>query len=210
MPPSIAGLARASTTAKTGAMGVTPQLIVEGLACVRGQRAVFDRVGFALAAGGALQVEGRNGAGKSSLLRILAGLLAPAAGRVDNPFAVAWLGAEATLKPGMTLAAELGHWARLDGRPQAVRPALAAFDLAALADLPVEVLSSGQRRRAALARVHASGAALWLLDEPAVGLDSASVALLASAVRTHRAGGGAVVVATHGDIGLDTPQRLAL
>ncbi len=187
-----------------------PQLIVEGLACVRGGRAVFDGVSFALAPGGALQVEGRNGAGKSSLLRILAGLLRAADGRLDNPFAIGWLGADATLKPGNTLAGELGYWARLDGRAGAVPAALTAFDLTGLAELPVEVLSSGQRRRAALARVHASGAPLWLLDEPAVGLDTASVGQLARAVAAHRAGGGLVVVATHGDIGLDAPQRLAL
>ena len=186
------------------------QLVVEGLACVRGGRAVFEGVTLYVERGGALQVEGRNGAGKSSLLRILAGLLAPAEGRIDNPFGIGWLGADATLKPGMTLARELDYWARLDGRLGAVGLALAAFDLTPLADLPVEILSSGQRRRAALARVHASGAELWLLDEPAVGLDTASVALLASAIAAHRAGGGAVIVATHGDIGLDAPQRLTL
>ncbi len=186
------------------------QLVVEGLACVRGGRAVFEGVTLHLERGGALQVEGRNGAGKSSLLRILAGLLAPAEGRIDNPFSIGWLGAEATLKPGRTLARELDHWARLDGRAGAVGAALAAFDLTPLADLPVEILSSGQRRRAALARVHASGADLWLLDEPAVGLDTASVALLAGAIASHRVGGGAVIVATHGGIGLDAPQRLVL
>ena len=187
------------------------QLIVEGLACVRGGREVFAGVGFALAAGGAVQVEGRNGAGKSSLLRILGGLLAPAEGRVDNLFEVGWLGADATLKPGLTLREELTYWARLDGKGEAeVAAALAAFDLAPLAELPVDVLSSGQRRRAALARVHASGAKLWLLDEPAVGLDTASVGLLAGAIRAHRESGGAVIVATHGDIGLDAPQRLSL
>ena len=191
-------------------MGDASQLIVEGLACVRGGRAVFDGVGFRLAAGGALQVEGRNGAGKSSLLRLLAGLLAPAAGRIDNPFPVAWLGADATLKPGNALAAELGYWAGLDNRAAAVPTALAVFDLMPLADLPVDVLSSGQRRRAALARVHASGAVLWLLDEPAVGLDAAALDLLAAAMRAHRAAGGLVVAATHGDIGLAAPDRLTL
>lgn len=186
------------------------QLVVENLACVRGGRAVFEGVGFALGAGEALQVEGRNGAGKSSLLRILAGLLPPAGGRIDNPFRLGWLGADATLKPGMTLRQELRYWAELEDRAAAIPGALDAFDLEALADLPVEVLSSGQRRRAALARVFAGGAPLWLLDEPAVGLDSASVALLAAACEDHRASGGLIVVATHGDIGLDAPQRLSL
>ncbi len=186
-------------------------MTVAGLACERGGRPVFANVGFDLAAGGALQVEGANGAGKSSLLRILAGLLAPAAGTVANPFRTGWLGAEATLKPGMRLRSELLHWARLDGaRPAAVDAALAAFDLAPLADLPVDLLSSGQRRRAALARVHASGATLWLLDEPGVGLDAASLARLAGVMADHRATGGAVIVATHGDIGLEAPARLVL
>lgn len=187
------------------------QLEVTDLACVRGGRTVFAGVAFALAPGGALQVEGPNGAGKSSLLRILAGLLEPAAGTVANGFATAWLGADATLKPGTRLRGELLHWARLDRRPAAaVDTALKVFDLTALAELPVDVLSSGQRRRAALARVHASGAALWLLDEPGVGLDTASLTRLAGAIAAHRARGGAVVVATHGDIGIDAPQRLAL
>ena len=186
-------------------------LVATGLSCVRGGRTVFDEVSFALAPGGALQVEGANGAGKSSLLRILAGLLDAGSGNVVNSFATAWLGADATLKPGMGLRGELTHWARLDRRPAAaVDAALAAFDLAPLADLSVDVLSSGQRRRAALARIHASGAALWLLDEPGVGLDTASLGLLAAAIAAHRAKGGAIVVATHGDVGLDAPQRLAL
>jgi heme exporter protein A len=191
-------------------MGPPEQLVAEDLACVRGGRAVFEGVTLHVERGCALQVEGRNGAGKSSLLRILAGLLAPAAGRIENPFRIGWLGAEATLKPGMTLRQELKYWARLEDRQAALPGALEAFDLGELADLPVEILSSGQRRRAALARVFASGAALWLLDEPAVGLDSASVALLAAACNDHCGMGGLVIVATHGDIGLDAPQRLAL
>lgn len=190
---------------------VAPALVVAGLACDRGGRRIFADVGFTLAPGGVLQVEGANGAGKSSLLRVIAGLLPAAAGRVDNPFAVAWAGHEVALKPGSTLRAELTHWARLDrAGPAAVAAAMAAFDLAPLADLPAGILSSGQRRRAALARVHAAGAGLWLLDEPGVGLDAASLALFAAAVRAHRRGGGLVVAVSHGDIGLDAPQRLRL
>jgi heme exporter protein A len=187
------------------------ELIATDLACVRGGRTVFSGVSLHLRAGEALQVEGRNGAGKSSLLRILAGLLTPAAGILANGFTCAWLGAEATLKPGKSLRSELLYWARLDRQnADSVESALVAFDLAPLADLPVEILSSGQRRRAALARVHTSAAPLWLLDEPAVGLDTASLHLLAQAIHTHRTTGGAVIVATHGDIGLDAPARLVL
>jgi heme exporter protein A len=178
---------------------------------VRGGRVLFDDLGFRVEAGGALQIEGRNGAGKSSLLRVLAGLLRPDRGTIDNPFRIGWAGHELALKPAMRLRDELTHWARLDGRDaHAVDAALDAFDLTALADLPVGVLSSGQKHRAVLARAHASGAELWLLDEPAVGLDAASVARLAVAMRDHRARGGLIVAATHGDIGLDHPAKLVL
>lgn len=192
-------------------MDALPRLVAEGLACERGGRSVFAGLDLALAPGEALQVEGRNGAGKSSLLRVLAGLLRPAAGRLANPFRTAFAGHEVSMKPAMRLVDELAHWARLDGgRPEAVDAALAAFGLAELADLPVAVLSSGQKRRSALARVAASGAELWLLDEPGVGLDTASMARLAAVLSDHRAGGGLVVAATHGDIGLDAPARLVL
>ena len=188
----------------------TPALVATGLACVRGGRPVFDGVGFTIRPGEALEIGGPNGAGKSSLLRMIGGLLTPAAGTIANPFTVAWAGHETALKPGITLGDELRHWARLDGAIPAVVAALDAFGLTPLADLPTGILSSGQRRRAALARVMASGAALWLLDEPGVGLDAASLALLAAAIGTHRAGGGLVVVATHADVGLVAPQRLSL
>ncbi len=188
-----------------------PPLTATDLACDRGGRRVFDGVSFILAPGEALQVEGPNGAGKSSLLRLLGGLLAPAAGTIDNPYRVAWAGHDVALKPGVTLADELAHWARLDGaQPEAVTAAMAAFALTPLADLPAGILSSGQRRRASLARAMASGAELWLLDEPGVGLDAASLGLLAAAIARHRAAGGLVVAVTHGEIGIDAPQTLRL
>lgn len=186
-------------------------LTVTDLACDRGGRRVFDGVSFALRPGEALQVEGPNGAGKSSLLRLLGGLLTPAAGTIDTPFSVAWAGHEVALKPGVTLAGELAHWAALDGAvPSAVAAALDAFALTALADLPAGILSSGQRRRASLARAMASGAEVWLLDEPGVGLDTASLALLAAAIAGHRARGGLVVAVTHGELGIEAPQFLRL
>lgn len=192
-------------------MTVPPILTATDLACERGGRRVFDGVSFTLAPGAALQVEGPNGAGKSSLLRLLGGLLAPAAGTIDNPFAVAWSGHEVALKPAMPLGDELAHWARLDGAANgAVDAAMAAFALTPLAPLPCAVLSSGQKRRAALARVQASGARLWLLDEPGVGLDTASLALLADAIAAHRAGGGLVVAVTHADLAIADPTVLRL
>lgn len=192
-------------------MPSSTSLTATDLACDRGGRRVFGGVSFTVRSGEALQVEGPNGAGKSSLLRLLGGLLAPAAGTIDNPYRVAWAGHDVALKPGVTLADELAHWARLDGAtPTAVETAMAAFDLTPLADLPAGILSSGQRRRASLARAMASGVELWLLDEPGVGLDTASLELLAKAIAAHRAGGGLVVAVTHGEIGIDAPQTLRL
>lgn len=188
-------------------------LVVDGLACVRGGRRLFEGLEFCVEPGAALAVTGPNGAGKSSLLRILAGLLPAAAGTVAGNGRRGFLGHEVALKPRMTLWTELLHWARLDrggGAEAAVEAALAAFALAPLAETPCAHLSSGQRRRAGLARVHASGAPLWLLDEPTAGLDTASVALLATAMTAHRTGGGLIVAAVHGDIGLAAPQVLRL
>ena len=115
------------------------------------------------------------------------------------------------LKPGVRLADELAHWARLDGTgAEAVAAAAKAFALTPLLALPCDVLSSGQRRRAALARVAASEADLWLLDEPDAGLDAASRGLLAAAVAAHRAAGGLVVAVAHTELGFDAPRRLRL
>ena len=181
------------------------------LACERGGRRVFDALSFRVAPGGALLVQGPNGAGKSSLLRILAGLLPAAGGQLNNPFRLAYLGHDNALKSGERLRDELVFWARLDGRPEArVDRALDHFNLLPIGQLPVRVLSSGQRRRAALARVWLADAALWLLDEPSVGLDAASTARLAELMRTHRAAGGIVVATSHVPLGLDDAGVLDL
>lgn len=192
-------------------------LILESLACRRGGRLLFEGVSARVEAGGALQIVGPNGAGKSSLLRVIAGLLPPAGAALPSggrrlPFAgaISYLGHEIALKPRHPLLGELHYWARLDGGLARLPAAMAAMNLAALADVPCRMLSSGQRRRAGLARVMASGADLWLLDEPTAGLDAASVALLAAAMAAHRAAGGIVVAAVHGDIGLDGAQVLRL
>ncbi|MFN3371674.1 MAG: heme ABC exporter ATP-binding protein CcmA [Sphingomonadaceae bacterium] len=175
-----------------------PQLVVEDVALVRGGRLLVEGLGFRLVPGEALIVTGPNGAGKSSLLRALAGLLKPAAGRINNPFATALLAAEPALKPDRTVASELAFWAGLDGAPAAAVPAaMAAMAVDALADLRCGQLSSGQRQRVAIARTIASGAPLWLLDEPTSALDAASTDRLLEAIAAHRAGGGLVVAATH-------------
>ena len=186
-------------------------LHVENLACRRGGRTVFEDLSFTVTPGAALLVEGANGSGKSSLLRILAGLLRPAAGRVDNPHRVAFLGHLDALKLDQSPRAELRFWARLDGADAAATDAaLERFDLAALAGIPIRLLSSGQRRRLALARVWQSGAPLWLLDEPSNGLDAPNAARLAEACTAHCAAGGLIVAATHHPLGIPDSSTIRL
>lgn len=190
------------------------------LACIRGDRAVFAGLSFALPAGAALLLTGANGAGKSTLLRILAGLLPPAEGAVlwrgadtaADPAAHAarlrYLSHQDALKPALTVAENLAFFARLRGGE--VSPALAALGLDALAELPARVLSSGQKRRLALARLALAPAPLWLLDEPTTGLDAASVERLRPLLAAHRAAGGIVVAATHIPLPLDGARELRL
>jgi heme exporter protein A len=180
---------------------------------VRGGRTLFAGLSFALAAGEAALVTGPNGVGKSSLIRIAAGLLAPASGAVETGAARALMAEAPALDSGRSLADALGFWAALDTAPDGparVAEALAATGLAPIAEVPVRLLSTGQRRRAALARVVASRAPVWLLDEPANGLDMASVIALETLMAEHRAGGGAVLLATHLPIALPAAQTIVL
>lgn len=156
-----------------------------------------------LGPGGAAVVTGPNGAGKSSLLRIAAGLLRPSAGRIERHASLALEGELAALDPDLPLGAALAFWARLDGADaHAVARALDRLGLQPLAPVPVRYLSTGQRRRAGLARLAASGAVLWLLDEPGNGLDEAALAGLDALLADHRTAGGAVLAATHMPLGL--------
>lgn len=166
-------------------------LRVEGAALVRGGRLLFEGLDLTLEPGEAVQVTGANGSGKTSLIRMVAGLLKPSAGRVER--ATAALADEGlALDRELPLEKALAFWSATG-----VGEALAAFDLATLARVPVRLLSTGQARRARLARVRASGAALWLLDEPLSGLDAAGAACLSRAMAAHRAGGGAILAASH-------------
>ncbi len=181
-----------------------------GLAAFRGERLVLEGVSLAVPPGAALLLLGPNGSGKSTLLRVLAGLKRPDAGTIAwcdaSVSPVAYLAHADAIKPGLTVAENLRFAAA--GRP--VEPALAALGLADLAELPARMLSAGQRRRLALARLQLSRAPLWLLDEPTLGLDTASLALLAALLAAHRAAGGGVVAATHQDLVLPAAAVLRL
>ena len=205
---------------------VAEDLVAEDLACRRGARLVFAGVSFRLRVGGALVLTGANGSGKSSLLRLVAGLLAPAAGRLSWGAPVAsdlarhhtrlhYLGHQDAVKPVMTPRETLIFWAALGGAqvPAAapgVERALAAFALDGVADWPCRWLSAGQRRRLALARLLVRPAPVWLLDEPASALDAESQARLEEIIAAHRAAGGRVLVATHAALALDGAAHLAL
>ncbi|MDQ3074969.1 MAG: ATP-binding cassette domain-containing protein [Pseudomonadota bacterium] len=170
---------------------MTALLTVDGAALVRGGRLLFEGLDLRLGAGDAVHVTGANGSGKSSLIRMIAGLLSPSAGRIERA-AVALADEGVALDRELPLRRALAFWSgpKLD-------EALAAFDLERLRDLPVRLLSTGQARRARLARVMASDARLWLLDEPLNGLDRDGVARLDAAIARHRDAGGAVLAASH-------------
>jgi heme exporter protein A len=190
------------------------RLLGQHISTFRGDRLVLDDVGFGVEAGGVLLLLGPNGAGKSTLLRVIGGLKRLDAGAVtfdgeaEYVGKSAYLGHQDAIKPGLTAAENLAFASRLSARP--VAPALEALDLAPLAGLPARMLSAGQKRRLALARVVLSAAPLWLLDEPTLGLDSASVARFGAALAAHRAGGGVVVAATHLPLPLHDAVELRL
>jgi heme exporter protein A len=189
------------------------------LVCIRGGREVFTGVGFSVGSGEALQVTGRNGAGKSSLLRMVAGLVRIASGRLalaegdpekTLPEQVHYLGHQDALKPSLTVAENIAFWSRYLGGREAGLLALETVGLIALAHLPAGYLSAGQRRRLSLARLLAAPRPIWLLDEPTAALDRDGQAMLAERMRQHLAGSGIIVAAVHGPIGLDAAQELRL
>ena len=192
------------------------QLSASGLGCVRGSRSVFDHLNLKLSSGEALALVGPNGAGKSSLLRLIAGLLRPAAGRIELTGGAPentigeqahYLGHLDALKASLTVAENLAFWIRyLGGDIGSLRGALASLGLGELADLPAAYLSAGQRRRLSLARLIAISRPIWLLDEPTSALDTAGRERLTELMRQHLAGGGLIIAATHGPLGIEARE----
>ncbi len=186
-------------------------ILLDNVAAIRGGRLVLQKLSLHAEAGDIIWLRGANGSGKSTLLRLIAGLLPAAAGRREITGNMALADERMALDLSQTLEEALDFWAALDGSPPTLRQeALDAFDLSALADIPAGYLSSGQRRRAALARIVASAAPIWLLDEPYNGLDSANAARLDSRLLKHASAGGIALVAAHQPSSINVAATLSL
>jgi len=206
-----------------GATLALPATILTGLeaqclACVRGGRVLFRDLSFRVEAKQALCIEGANGVGKTSLLRLIAGFLAPASGAIrigdvedadERGKFVGWLGHHDGVKPQMTVRETLAFFAHLYRSESKIEEAMEAVGLARLADLPGQYLSAGQKKRVALARLKLSERPLWLMDEPLASLDVAGKTIAADLIAAHCAGGGIAIVATHEPLGIAC-ERLVL
>jgi heme exporter protein A len=196
-------------------------LSIENLLVERGQRRVVQDLSFTVAAGEAVVLVGPNGAGKTTIIRCVAGLIHPVSGQItlsggdaerDLAAQAHYIGHLNALKPSLTVEENLRFWADYlgSGSTTTIDEALAAFDLEALAMIPAGYLSAGQKRRACLARLVATPRPIWLLDEPTVSLDSASVNLLARRIGAHVEAGGLLLAATHIPLGLASERRLEI
>ena len=195
----------------------------QDLSCIRGERVVFQNLSFSISSGDALILRGPNGSGKSTLLRLAAGLLKPAIGSLswqgdeaasdDYHDKIHYVGHLDAVKAAFTVQENLAFWCAFEGSPTVEADCAAALDrlgLSHIADVPGRYLSAGQRRRLNIARIAATAKPLWLLDEPSVSLDDASVARLVDLIADHRRSGGMVMVATHIDLALEGADTLHL
>ncbi len=183
-------------------------LKVSDLTIARGGIKVLEGVSFELESGGAIVLRGPNGIGKTTLLRTIAGLQPPLAGRVDaDPDSLVYAGHSDGLKATLTVEENLMFWAQVFGKKE-ISQAIDSFELGRLVNRPAGLLSAGQKRRLGLARLLVTGRPVWILDEPTVSLDTDAVAMFASAVRAHLARGGSALIATHIDLGLPEAKVL--
>ena len=188
-----------------------PSINVDNVAVIRGNRLVLRGLTVTARSGDIIWVRGANGCGKSTLLRLIAGLLHATAGSIKTEGRIALADENLALDANLTVEKALMFWADMDGASaDARRAALADMDLQGLAQVPVRFLSTGQRKRASIARVLASKADIWLLDEPYNGLDSASCARLDQAITAHTATGGIVLVAAHQPPSINVAHSLIL
>ena len=198
----------------------------ENLTCSRGGRTVFTDLDFTLQAGGVLVLVGPNGSGKSSLLRLMAGLLKPESGNIkwdaeainEDPerhgARLHYVGHHDAIKPALSVLENVSFWASLmnggSARVDSISTALETLGIGHLEKVPGRLLSAGQKRRANLARVLATPAPLWLLDEPTTALDKETIKRLETTINHHCAGGGMVVISTHSDMQLGSHQTINL
>jgi heme exporter protein A len=183
------------------------RIAAHDLACRRGDRVLFRGFSLHLEPGEALQIAGANGIGKSSLMRILAGLLSPSAGRVERRGAIGLIDERPALDPHLPLGRALAFWRQMDGP---VDNAVARLGLSGLLDVPVRFLSTGQRKRAAFARIIGQSAPIWLLDEPLNGLDKDAAKLAEALAAEHCATGGICLIASHQPFALSAMRRIEL
>jgi heme exporter protein A len=196
------------------------RVLADELACVRGGRTIFEHVSFTVAAGEILAIVGRNGAGKSSLLRLVAGLVPRSAGTLALEGGstdlgigehIHYCGHADALKPALTALENLAFWQSYLGDPwRGPLDALETLAIDHLADVPASYLSAGQKRRLALARLLVSRRPVWILDEPTAALDQSSQGVLAGLMQNHLRSGGLILAATHGDLGLEPARTLEM